>query len=121
MSTRPAAPPTSEVQRFAAVVPVGRANALTAAELCRRLGYVDAQGEPTESHKRRLRLLARHAVDAEILVCGDDAGYFIPATADEPAEMIARFESQMALMGERLRKVRALIDRQFFADQMKLW
>lgn len=121
MSTRPASPPQSEIERFARAVPVGRVQALTAAELCRRLGYVDAAGEPTESHKRRLRLLAQHAVDADHLICGDDTGYFIPAHPDEMLDMVARFESQIALMSDRLRKLRALSDRQFFSDQMRLW
>ncbi len=120
-STRPAAPAPAEIARFAAAVPVGRAQALTAAQLCLALGYVDAAGEPTENHKRHVRLLAQHAVDSDRLICSDDTGYFIPVSAEEMSEMFGRFESQIDLMRERLRKLRALSDRLFYAEQGRLW
>lgn len=120
-SSRPTTPPPAEIQRFAAAVPVGRAHAQTAAQICLALGYVDAAGEPTENHKRRVRLLAQHAVNADHLICGDDTGYFVPASAEEMSEMFGRFESQMALMRERLRKLRALSDKLFYAEQGRLW
>lgn len=122
MSGRPSAPPPPEIARFLAVVPHGKANALTAADICRVLGYVSDAGEPTENHKRRVRLLAQHAVKQGLaLVCGDDAGYFVPAAAGETRATETRFENQMARMSEHLRAVRRLKAKLFHPEQMPLW
>ncbi len=63
---------------------VGRAQAWTAKQLSAALDVSD----------RALRELAHEATEAGVLVCADNAGYFVPATSTEVEETVGRLRSQ---------------------------
>lgn len=62
----------------------GKANARTAKALATALDLGD----------RELRVLAHEATESGVLVCADNAGYFVPATAVEVEETVGRLRSQ---------------------------
>lgn len=78
---------TVECTRFVAHLQahaVGRARALTAKQL----------GAVLDVSDRALRELAHEATEAGVLVCADNAGYFVPATSTEVDETVGRLRSQ---------------------------
>lgn len=105
-SRAPATPSKEQVAAFYAALPMGRINALNARTLSARLN-LGRNGD------RRLRALAHAATDANMLVCGDSAGYYRPATAEEARESVGRLMSQARHMAERGHRLIALIDQTF--------
>lgn len=113
--TKQTPPPPARVLELLGLIPEGRAHARTALQLCELLGI-----RPTESGKRRVRLLVAKAVEQGHLICGDDAGHFFPLTADEAEDTRRRAEAQMAASRERLRKFHQLISARFPGTQLPL-
>lgn len=97
--------PVLEVNRLIEVLAKsaqGRARALTARQL-KDHGFSD----------RELRALAHEAATAGVLVCADNAGYFLPASREEVAECIGRLRSQGQEMLARACTLERLAFRQF--------
>jgi len=113
--TKPTPPSPARVLELVALIPEGRANARTALQLAILLGLPG-----TESGKRAVRALVAGAVEANYLVCGDDAGHFFPLTAAEAEPTRLRAEAQMAASRERLRKFHKLIAAKFPSTQLPL-
>lgn len=84
-------------------VAVGRQHAKTARQL-RAFGF------PSDRH---LRALVHRATDRGDLICADNAGYFVPASADEAQETIGRLRSQAIHMHCRASRLQALVDQVF--------
>lgn len=82
---------------------VGRAQAWTAKQLSAALDVSD----------RALRELAHEATEAGILVCADNAGYFVPATSTEVEETVGRLRSQAHEMLTRATTLAKLADARF--------
>lgn len=95
---------------FLAALPVGRENAMTGRRLADALGTDD----------RTLRELIRQANEANVLVSADDAGYFVPLTADEAMPSVWRKQSQISTSQRRVRKELALIYQRFHPEQERL-
>lgn len=91
----------------------GHKQALPARQLISALG-LGRNGD------RELRALAHRAADLGLLICADNAGYFIPADPDEVKSMVARLRSQAAEMNERARRIETLAGAHFFSRQMAL-
>lgn len=97
---------TAECARFVAHLQahaVGRARALTAKHLGAALDVSD----------RALRELAHEATDAGVLICADNAGYFVPATPAEVDETVGRLRSQAHEMLSRATTLAKLADARF--------
>lgn len=106
--TRPNPDDVGEFVAYLTQAARGRGEAKRARELTGRLGFRD----------RYLRSLAHEANRAGILVCADNAGYYIPADEAEVGETVGRLRSQAfemltraalleRLAGGRFRKPRA--------------
>lgn len=113
--TAPAAPTDSELRRFIAAVPRGSANAITAAELCHRLGYVERGRIPTDNDKRVIRNLREHAYTAGVVVLGDNSGYFIPTSLEDGERAFGRRLSQAHDMIDGVRSEREALARMLAA------
>lgn len=113
-SSRPPAPEASEVAAFYAALGNGRANASTAGQVASRMGLAGQHAD------RHLRLLAQHAVEAGMLVCSSNSGYYRPATMAEAQESIRRIASQGALMCARARHMQSLADKLFLYQEKLL-
>ncbi len=90
-----------EVDRFVGYLQAharGRLAARTARQIEADLGFND----------RKLRALAHQAAEAGILICADNAGYFLPASPEEVEETAGRMESQAKEMLGRVGRIRAL-------------
>jgi MarR-like DNA-binding transcriptional regulator SgrR of sgrS sRNA len=101
--SEPAPVDRDEVARFIGALRTGRANARTARDLAAYLGCTD----------RRLRQLAHAANEMGILVCADNAGYFLPAARTEVDETIGRLRSQSAEMTTRARRLEELANQRW--------
>lgn len=89
---------------------VGRRRALTARAIRARLGYAD----------RYLRLLAHEATARGLLICADNAGYFVPASEAEVREAVGRLRSQASEMLARAEALERLARERFVAVQPSL-
>lgn len=67
----------------------GEAHAITAKTLCPALGL-----EATPQARRHLRACAQHASASGDLVCSGNAGYYVPASADEARGASARLRAE---------------------------
>lgn len=81
----------------------GKAEAKTARELRDRIGFRD----------RYLRVLVHAANAAGILICADNAGYYIPQAADDVRETVARLRSQAFEMLSRAAMLERLAGARF--------
>lgn len=106
-TARPPEPSSAELAAFYEALGIGRANARTAQQIA------TAMNIPGRDADRYLRNLAQHSVQAGLIVCSGNAGYWRPATAKEVYETIGRLRSQGLLMLERARHLQALADVEF--------
>lgn len=83
---------------FVGALEHGRGNAQPAKVLGVRLGTTD----------RALRVLAHAATERGILICADNAGYFIPTSPDEVTVAIGRLRSQAFEMLTRAKTLERL-------------
>ena len=93
----------AEVGRFVGALMTGRAHARPARELSQHLSCTD----------RRLRQLAHAANEIGILVCADNAGYYLPANREEVDETIGRLRSQSSEMTLRARRLEELANQRW--------
>lgn len=97
---------TADCARFVAYLQgcaVGRAHARTAKQL----------GAVLDVSDRALRELAHEATEAGVLVCADNAGYFVPASPTEVDETVGRLRSQAHEMLSRAQALAKLADARF--------
>lgn len=87
---------------------VGEAQAKTAATLCAGLDLPD-----TPQSRRNLRACAQHASKAGHLVCSGNAGYFVPASAQEAKGTVGRLRSEAHEMLARATRTERLMARTF--------
>lgn len=76
----------------------GRAHAKTAKAIRAALGFSD----------RECRAIAHEAARIGVLVCADNAGYFVPASFEEVQEAVIRLKSQAFEMSARARLLERL-------------
>ncbi len=99
-SSRPPAPSEEAVRHFYAQLPRGRVNARTTDELCAEMGI----------NRRKFRLLKHVAVtEYRLLCCSDDEGVFIPASAEEARDAIARLYSHAREINEQARLLKDVV------------
>lgn len=85
----------------------GKAEAKTARALRDRLGFRD----------RYLRILVHEANVAGVLICADNAGYYIPQAAADVAETVHRLRSQAFEMLTRAKLLEKLAGERFRAPR----
>lgn len=90
----------------------GRAHAKTARAL-RDMGC--------ESNDRDLRTLREQAIAEGLLICADDSGYFVPATADEVGATVGRALSQAVKMIRSARRTERLARARFGPESLPLF
>jgi len=115
-SSRPSSPSADEINRFYSMLGDGIAHAQTAEQLAVRLGFGTG-----ENAKRRVRLLAEHAGDYNLLIVSDGDGYCRAEKPEDCESMFARFRSQIQRMSRRLAQARRLRDLKFPGEQLGLW
>lgn len=105
---------TVDCARFVAHIhahAIGRARALTAKQL----------GAVLDVSDRALRELAHEATEAGVLVCADNAGYFVPATSTEVDETVGRLRSQAHEMLSRASTLTRLAHDRFMPKPASLF
>lgn len=121
---RPPSPTRADLSEFLRVVPRGRDNAVTAAELCYRLGICERGTTPNDNHKRIVRNLRQASRETATVVLGDDRGYFVPSSVDDAGQAFGRRANQIGTMADDLRLDREAVERMFcdpVVVQAALW
>jgi hypothetical protein len=116
--SRPRTPTQRELEHFLATVPRGGDNAITATELCYRLGFVPRHRVPNDNDKRKVRNLRQASRETDTVVLGDDRGYFIPLDHEDAESALARRASQATTMLQDIEQDRTAIRRMFDARRM---
>lgn len=105
-STRPSAPEKSEVEALYRVLSPGRDSALTASEVCARIGLPD-----TENNRRKVRLLAEYSLDYGLAICSGNDGYWLVGELNDVDETCGRLVAQAEKMLRRSRMLRAAAEK----------
>lgn len=117
---KPTQPTNAELERFVSMVPRGSDNAVTAAELCWRLGIVPRGVTPTDNHKRIVRNLRQYSQANGVSVLGDDGGYFVPVSMEDGEAAIGRREVMWRTIREGCENDRRVMREMFERESKQL-